>query len=109
MFKLIFGNAFRHGAIMLAATLVMIAATLSTPALAIDGRNAVGLCIDRTANGARCAWSVNDKGEVDVCNSSGCVYCPSATSECTAAKGRTRRPGRCPSAPQSRRRSARYQ
>lgn len=62
-----------------------------TSALAVDGRTAVGMCIDSTASGARCGWSVNDKGEIDICNKSGCVYCPSATSECTAAaKGRPR-------------------
>jgi hypothetical protein len=54
----------------------------------IDGRTAVGVCVDSNASGARCAWSVNDKGEIDICNKSGCVYCPSATGECTAAKGR---------------------
>jgi hypothetical protein len=69
----------------------MLIATAATPALAIDGRTAVGVCIDSTASGARCAWSVNDKGEIDICNKSGCVYCPSATGECTvAAKGRPR-------------------
>jgi hypothetical protein len=32
---------------------------------------------------------VNDKGEIDICNKSGCVYCPSATGDCAvAAKGR---------------------
>jgi hypothetical protein len=54
-------------------------------ALATDGRTAVGMCIDSTASGARCAWSVNDKGEIDICNANGCVYCPSATSQCTVA------------------------
>jgi len=65
--------------------------TAATPAFAIDGRTAVGVCIDSTASGARCEWSVNDKGEIDICNKSGCVYCPSGTAECTAAaKGRPR-------------------
>ena len=59
--------------------------------MAIDGRSAVGVCIDSSAGGARCAWSVNDKGEIDICNKSGCVYCKSATDECqAAAKGRPR-------------------
>jgi hypothetical protein len=67
----------------------MLIVTAATPALAIDGRTAVGVCIDSTASGARCEWSVNDKGEIDICNKSGCVYCPSATGECAAAaKGR---------------------
>jgi len=71
-----------------AATLIAAAAT---PAFAIDGRTAVGVCIDSTASGARCEWSVNDKGEIDICNKSGCVYCASGTAECTAAaKGRPR-------------------
>lgn len=63
----------------------MLIASPATPALAIDGRTAVGVCIDSTASGARCEWSVNDKGEIDICNKSGCVYCPSATGDCTAA------------------------
>ena len=62
-----------------AATVV----AMPTPAVATDGRTAVGICIDSTASGARCAWSVNGKGEIDICNQSGCVYCPSATSQCT--------------------------
>lgn len=69
-----------------AATLVV---ALASPASAIDGRTAVGVCIDKTASGARCAWSVNDKGEIDICDSSGCYYCADAKAECTAAaKGR---------------------
>ena len=62
----------------------------ANPAWATDGRTAVGMCIDSTASGARCAWSVNDKGEIDICNKNGCVYCPSATKECTAAIKRPR-------------------
>jgi hypothetical protein len=63
----------------------------ATPASAIDGRTAVGVCIDSTAGGARCAWSVNDKGEIDICNQSGCVYCKSGTDECTTtARGRAK-------------------
>lgn len=57
---------------------------------AIDGRTAVGMCIDSTASGARCVWSVNPKGEVDICNKNGCVTCPSATKECTMASTRPR-------------------
>lgn len=60
------------------------------PAWATDGRTAVGMCIDSTASGARCAWSVNDKGEIDICNKNGCVYCPSATEQCTVASKRPR-------------------
>ena len=56
-------------------------------ASATDGRTAVGMCIDSKI---RCAWSVNDKGEIDICNKNGCVYCPSATEECTMAKKRPR-------------------
>jgi hypothetical protein len=87
MFGRIFFRTLRPAAFIFAALLV---ATLATPALAMDGRTAVAICIDSTANGAHCAWSVNDKGEVDICNKSGCVYCPSATGECTAAKSRAR-------------------
>ena len=43
------------------------------PAFAIDGRTAVGLCIDSNASGKRCAWAVNDKGEIDICTAHGCV------------------------------------
>lgn len=60
----------------------------SSSAWAVDGRTAVGMCIDSTASGARCAWSVNDKGEIDICNKNGCVYCPSATDQCTMARQR---------------------
>ena len=59
--------------------------------IAMDGRTAVGKCIDSTASGARCAWSVSEDGSIDVCDSSGCVTCPSATGTCTAARrGRPR-------------------
>lgn len=68
----------------------MLVSIAAPSAWAIDGRTAVGICIDSTAGGARCAWSVNDKGEIDICNRSGCVYCPSATSECSVARGRPR-------------------
>lgn len=52
-------------------------------AWATDGRTAVGMCIDSRASGARCEWSVNGKGEIDICNKNGCVTCPSAKGECT--------------------------
>jgi hypothetical protein len=84
---LAFQSAFRLAVMTFAAILIGAAAT---PALAIDGRTAVGVCVDSNASGARCAWSMNDKGEIDICNKSGCVYCPSATGECTAARGRTK-------------------
>ena len=74
-------------------TMIVAAVTLASPteAFAVTGREAVGICIDSTAGGARCAWNVNDKGEIDVCNQSGCVTCPSADGECkVAAKGRPR-------------------
>jgi hypothetical protein len=90
MFKRIFKKSFRRVTFILAAALVAIATTLPVPAFATNGRTTVGMCIDSTASGAHCAWSVNDKGEIDVCNKRGCVYCPSATAECTAAKGRKR-------------------
>jgi len=79
----------RQTIVAIAGTLVTISA-LSTPAWAIDGAAAVALCIDSTASGAQCVWSANDKGEINVCNKSGCVYCPSANDECTAAKTRSR-------------------
>lgn len=60
--------------------------SLSSPAWAIDGRTAVGMCIDSTASGARCAWSVSKDGSIDICNKNGCVTCPSATGECEVAR-----------------------
>lgn len=72
------------------AGMLIALALLSSPASAIDGRTAVGICIDSTASGAHCAWSVNDKGEIDICNKNDCVYCPSATEQCTVAKNRPR-------------------
>jgi hypothetical protein len=64
----------------------------ATPAWAIDGRGAVGLCIDSTAGGAQCIWSVNPKGEIDICTKSGCVYCPSATGDCKVTDATRPRP-----------------
>ncbi len=69
---------------------------LSNSAKATDGRTAVGMCIDSTASGARCEWSVNDKGEIDICNKNGCVTCPSASGECTVARTRPRPTGPLP-------------
>ncbi len=66
-------------------TVVLAILVTSTAAFATDGRTAVGMCIDSTASGARCGWSVNDKGEIDICNKSGCVYCASAESQCVIA------------------------
>jgi hypothetical protein len=89
-------HMFKHACGVTIATLVaiLVIATIAwpRPARAIDGRTAVGACIDSTASGARCGWSVNDKGEIDICNKNGCVYCKSADSECVAAarKGRPR-------------------
>jgi hypothetical protein len=57
-------SAFRatvHLAVLTFAGMLFV--TAATSALAIDGRTAVGVCIDSTASGARCEWSVNDKGE----------------------------------------------
>lgn len=73
---------------MLALTLTM----LSTASFAVNGREAVGACIDSTATGARCGWAVSSDGSIDVCNKSGCVTCPSATSECVSAKRNPKRP-----------------
>jgi hypothetical protein len=83
---------FRNAVITVAAIVVAIVSAPIT-ASAIDGRTAVGICIDSTASGARCAWSVNDKGEIDICNQSGCVTCPSATEQCSVASRGRPRPG----------------
>ena len=72
---------------LLIATVLLMGGFFCGTAEAVDGRNAVGVCIDA---GPKCAWSVNDKGEVDLCTANGCWYCPSATSECVPA--RTTRP-----------------
>jgi hypothetical protein len=61
------------------------AVTLATPASATNGRTAVGMCIDSTASGARCGWSVSKDGSIDICNKNGCVTCPSADAQCVAA------------------------
>jgi hypothetical protein len=61
-------------------------AMVSTPAAAINGRDAVGQCIDSTASGSRCGWAVSKDGSIDICNKNGCVTCPSATAECTMAR-----------------------
>jgi hypothetical protein len=73
---------------LLALTLTM----LSTASFAVNGREAVGACIDSTATGARCGWAVSTDGSIDVCDKSGCVTCPSATSECVPAKRNPKRP-----------------
>jgi hypothetical protein len=90
MFSLSSRRPRRPAAITIGLIATGIALTVPAPALAIDGRTAVGVCIDSTASGANCAWSVNVKGEIDICNRHGCVYCPSATSECEVARKRPR-------------------
>ncbi len=43
--------------------------------------------------GARCAWSVNDKGEIDICSKNGCVTYPSGdVTQCTVASRGQPRP-----------------
>jgi hypothetical protein len=82
-----------RAAVMTFAIVAVIGVTLSTPASAIDGRTAVGRCIDSTASGARCGWAVSDDGSIDICNKSGCITCPSATGECTVAIRGHKQPG----------------
>lgn len=89
MFTLTFDRASRPVALRF-ATLV-VATTLSTAAWATTGREAVGMCIDSTASGARCGWAVSKDGSIDVCNKNGCVTCPSATAECTVANKRPKK------------------
>jgi hypothetical protein len=65
--------------------------TTPIPAAAADGKTAVGRCIDSFASGMPCAWSVSHDGSIDICASSECVTCASATGTCTTArKGRPR-------------------
>jgi hypothetical protein len=70
---------FRHS---LAPAICLSVATLYfagvSPASATTGREAVGMCIDSTAKGARCGWAVSKDGSIDICNKNGCVTCPSA-------------------------------
>jgi hypothetical protein len=66
--------------------------TLSTPSFATNGREAVNMCIDTTASGARCEWSMNDQGEIDICNKNGCIYCPSADGDCSVVSRNQPRP-----------------
>ncbi len=75
-----------------AATICIIALAAPTPAFAINGRTAVGMCIDSTADGSRCAWAVSKTGGIDICNKSGCVHCDSADSECVVAAKRQPHP-----------------
>lgn len=87
-------TSFRLAGLVFAVMVAAMVGALSTPSSATDGRTAVGMCIDSTASGARCAWSVNDKGEIDICNKNGCVYCPSAEGQCTVASRTRPRPTR---------------
>jgi len=89
-----FASVLRVTGLTFAAVVAVVVLSLSTPSSATDGRTAVGMCIDSTASGARCAWSVNDKGEIDICNKNGCVYCPSADGQCTVAAKTRPRPTR---------------
>jgi hypothetical protein len=76
------------------AAVAVLAVAMPMPVMAIDGKAAVGICIDISASGRRCEWSLGDKGEIDICYRNGCVFCPAATGQCTAA-GKTRpRPAR---------------
>lgn len=79
-------------AIAFMTLLVVTVGAFSTSAMAVTGREAVYNCIDSTATGARCGWAVSKDGSVDVCDKTGCVTCPSATSECTPAKKNPKRP-----------------
>ena len=80
----------RLSVLMTVGSFAVIAFSFANTAFATKGREAVGMCIDSTAGGARCEWSVNDKGEIDICNKNGCVYCPSADGECSVTKTRPR-------------------
>jgi hypothetical protein len=85
MFTLSFQKHSRAAAMAFFAIIGVTAAALSAPASATNGRTAVGMCIDSTASGARCGWSVSKDGSIDICNKSGCVTCPSADAQCVAA------------------------
>lgn len=78
--------------VLCAVLLLLAGLAMPGDARATDGRTAVGMCIDGTAKGLRCEWSVNDKGEIDICNKNGCVTCPSATGQCTVVSRTRPRP-----------------
>jgi hypothetical protein len=83
---------FQLTSFVFAGLVVLTVFVFSTPSFATKGREAVGMCIDSTASGARCAWSVNDKGEIDICNKNGCIYCPSADGDCSVVSRNRPRP-----------------
>ncbi len=56
------------------------AAAFTGPAFAIDGRHAVGLCIDNP----KCHFTVDKAGGIDIMVDGHWVSCPGATKECTA-------------------------
>jgi hypothetical protein len=67
---------------ILAATIaISISAIAATPAFAINGRQAVGMCIDQTG----CTFGVGKDGKnIDILTADGTyIHCPDAKSECT--------------------------
>jgi len=65
---------------LIATATLTLAAAFTAPALATDGRTAVGLCIDR---GPACHWQVDAAGGIDIMVDGHWISCPSATGECT--------------------------
>ena len=57
-----------------------IGAAFTAPAMALDGRHAVGLCIDNP----KCSYTVDKAGGIDIMVNGHWVSCPGATKECTA-------------------------
>lgn len=83
----------RATAVCFAAVALFVVVSQPPKAHALTGREAVGACIDSTASGARCGWSVDpNDGSIDVCNKSGCITCASAESECKAARSLPTKP-----------------
>ncbi len=52
---------------------------LVSPAMAVDGRHAVGLCIER---GPACHWRVDPYGGIDIFVDGHWISCLNATTEC---------------------------
>jgi hypothetical protein len=67
-------------ALTVTATL-SIAAAFTGPALALDGRHAVGACIDRGPT--HCSWTRDAAGGIDIMVDGHWISCPSAEGECT--------------------------
>jgi hypothetical protein len=65
--------------VLIVTATLSLAAAFTAPALATDGRTAVGLCIDR---GPACKWQVDAAGGIDIMVDGHWISCPGATAQC---------------------------